>query len=146
MQDEYMILRLKMKTLAKGWNLTTVRVEERVWERKGRNRGLVCLVWFLYIANIATILTRPSTSHRRILQQKTFVSAWSQVRGNTRRPGWMLKGGIVNIVCKFSLLLYLDTLALNFSDCFYSDKYESKQAAFLTRNVTSRQQHLLRYI
>jgi hypothetical protein len=69
--DEYMILRLKMKTLAKGRNQTTVRV----WERKGRNRGLVCFLRFLYVANIATILTRPSTSRRRILQQKTFVSA-----------------------------------------------------------------------
>jgi hypothetical protein len=71
-QTNNMILRLKTMTLAKGWNLIA-RVEGRVWERKGKNRGLVCFLRFLYVANIATILTRPSTSRRRILQRKTFV-------------------------------------------------------------------------
>ena len=34
---------------------------------------------------------------------------------------------------------------LSLSDRFYSDKYDSKRAAFLTGNVTSRRRHLLRY-
>ena len=57
-----MILKSKTKTIGQNLNLMILKVGGRVCERKGINWRLIYFLTKTYIVNIATILTRPSTS------------------------------------------------------------------------------------